>query len=101
MTFVDPTMTAALGVFGEAITLQRTPPVELSVVYTAPDSLRQYGGISIDTIDAAAQVRTADIQALSLQAGERITVRSQAHHIVAILDDDGAGSSILLRRLIA
>ncbi len=98
----DPTMDAALDLYGETATIQRTPTVELEAVYTAPDSLRAYGGITVDTIDAALHVRTSDVTALSLQVGERITVRSQLHHLIAEpLEDDGAGSTLLLRRLVA
>jgi hypothetical protein len=96
----DPTMYAALSVWGESVSLQRTPPVSLDAVYTAPDSLRLYGGISVDTVDAAITVPTADIASLDIQPGERISIRSQAHHVVALLPDDGAGTSILLRRLV-
>jgi hypothetical protein len=101
MTFIDPTMSAALNVWGESISLLRTPPVSLAAVFTAPDSLRLYGGIQVDTIDAAAHVKSADIAGLSLQPGERVSVRGLPHHIVSVLEDDGAGSAILLRRLVA
>lgn len=96
----DPTMDAALSVWGESVSLQRAPPVSLDAVYTAPDSLRTYGGISVDTVDAAITVPTADISALDIQIGERITIRSETHHVVALLPDDGAGTAILLRRLV-
>lgn len=99
MAFVDPTMDAVLAVFGETVSLLREPAVSLSGVFTAPDSLRQFGGISVDTQDTALAVRTADIAGLALQPGERISIRGAAHHIVAVLEDDGAGSNILLRRL--
>jgi ABC-type sulfate/molybdate transport systems ATPase subunit len=54
----------------------------------------------VDTVDAAITVPTADIASLDIQPGERISIRSQAHHVVALLPDDGAGTSILLRRLV-
>ena len=98
--FVDTTMAAALSVWGEKITLQRSPDVELDVVYTAPDSLRLFGGIQVDTIDAAAHVKTTDITPLNVQAGERFLVRGQPHHLLAQLEDDGAGTTLLLRRLL-
>ncbi len=102
MTFADPTMDEALAEWGETATLQRDPVVEIEAVYTAPDSLRAYGGITVDTIDAALHVRTSDVSALTLQPGERISVRGQVHHLIANpLEDDGAGSVLLLRRLVA
>jgi hypothetical protein len=102
MTFVDPTMHNALEIWGETVTVNRDPQVALTAVYSAPDSLRNYGGITVDTIDAALHVRTADVAALSLQPGDRITVRGQLHHVVANpMEDDGAGATVLLRRLVA
>lgn len=102
MAFADPTMDASLELWGETVTLQRDPVVALTAVYTAPDSLRAFGGITVDTIDAALHVRTADVSALDLQPGERVTVRGQVHHLIASpLEDDGAGSTLLLRRLVA
>ena len=55
----------------------------------------------MDTVDASLTCRTADILPLSVQAGERLLIREQPYHVVALLEDDGAGVAILLRRLIA
>lgn len=98
----DPTMDASLAIWGETVIVERDQVVALDAVFTAPDSLRTYGGITVDTIDAALHVRTSDVTALDLQPGERITVRGQLHHLIASpLEDDGAGSALLLRRLVA
>lgn len=99
--FSDPTLDANLRVWGEIAVLQRLSPVPLLGLFTAPDSLRRFGGVTVDTVDAALTVRTADIEPLAIQAGEQLQVRDSAFHVIAILEDDGAGSSILLRRLIA
>ena len=63
----------------------------------------RYSGacLSVDTVDASFTVRTADVASLEIQADERLVFRGQPYHVVALLDDDGAGVAILLRRLIA
>ena len=89
-----------MDVWSEAVALRRTPEIELEAIYTSPDSLRSFGGVSVDTVDAAITVRTADITTLSIQAGERFRVRGENFHVVACLEDDGAGTAVLLRRLL-
>ena len=97
----DPTLAVCLRVWGEMAVLERTPPIQLEGIFTSPDALRRFGGVSIDTVDAAFTVRMADVASLDLQADERLVLRGQPYHVVALLDDDGAGVAILLRRLIA
>lgn len=97
----DPTLEAAMSVWAETVHLRRSPEVALEAIFTAPDSLRTFGGVSIDTVDAAVTVRTADIADLSIQPQERIRVRGENFHVLALLEDDGAGTAILLRRLVA
>ena len=97
----DPTLNAALRVWGEMAVLERIPPIQLEGIFTSPDSLRRFGGVSVDTVDASFTVRTADVATLDIQADERLVFRGQPYHVVALLDDDGAGVAILLRRLIA
>lgn len=97
---VDTTLDAAMEIWSETITLRRTPEVEIEAIFTSPDSLRTYGGVTVDTVDAAVTVRTADIAELSIQPQERIRVRGENYHVLAPLEDDGQGTAILLRRLI-
>lgn len=98
MSFADPTLAAAVSVWGEIASLLRDPAVTLTGVYAAPDALRPYGGVSVDTIDAALTVASADIAGLAITPGEAISVRGVTHYVVAVLEDDGAGTAILLRR---
>ena len=98
MSFADPTLAAAVSVWGETATLQRDPAVTLTGVYAAPESLARFGGVSVDTADAALTVATADIATLAITPGEAISVRGVTHYVAAVLEDDGAGSAILLRR---
>ena len=98
---LDPTLNAALRLWGEMAVLERTPPVQLEGLFTSPESLRRFGAISVDTVDASFTVRTADATSLDIQADERLVFREQPYHVVALLEDDGAGIAILLRRLIA
>jgi len=96
----EPTLDVCLRTWGEPVMLQRSPPIPLEGLFTAPDSLRRFGGVSVDTVDASLTCRTADILPLAVQAGERVLVREQPYHVVALLEDDGAGVALLLRRLI-
>lgn len=98
MSFADTTLAAAVSVWGETATLQRDPVVTLTGVYAAPESLARFGGVSVDTVDAAFTVATSDIASLAITPGEAISVRSVTHYVAAVLEDDGAGSAILLRR---
>jgi hypothetical protein len=88
----DPTLDVCLRVWGESALLERTPPIALEGIFTSPESLRRFGGVSVDTVDASFTVRTADVASLDIQADERLVFREH---------DDGAGVAILLRRLIA
>ena len=97
----DPTLDVCLRTWGEPATLLRVPPIPLEGLFTAPDSLRRFGGVSVDTVDASFTVRTTDAGALAIQSDERLVIREQPYHVVALLEDDGAGVAILLRRLIA
>ena len=97
----DPTLDVCLRVWGETALLERSPPIPLEGIFTSPDSLRRFGAVSVDTVDASFTVRTADVASLDIQADERLEFRGQHYHVVALLDDDGAGVAILLRRLIA
>ena len=96
----DPTLNPALRIWGEMAVLERVPPIQLEGIFTSPDSLRRFGGVSVDTVDASFTVRTADVATLDIQADERLVFRGHPYHVVALLDDDGAGVAILLRRLI-
>ena len=96
----DPTLAVCLRVWGEMAVIQREPPLMVDGIFTAPDSLRRFGGVSVDTVDASFTVRSVDVASLDLQAAERLVLRGQPYHVVALLDDDGAGVAILLRRLI-
>jgi len=97
----DPTLDICLRTWGEPALLERDPPIPLTGLFTSPDSLRRFGGVSVDTVDASLTCRTADIQQMDIQADERIVIREQPYHVVALLEDDGAGMALLLRRLIA
>lgn len=97
----DPTLDVCLRVWGEMAVIERVPPIQLEGIFTSPDSLRRFGGVSVDTVDASLTCRTTDLQSLDIQADERLVFRGQPYHVVALLDDDGAGVAILLRRLIA
>ena len=76
-------------------------PIPLQGLFTSPDSLRRFGGVSVDTVDASFTIKTLEGEALDIQADERLVIREQPYHVVALLEDDGAGVAILLRRLIA
>jgi hypothetical protein len=97
----DPTLDVCLRVWGEAALLERTPPIALEGIFTSPESLRRFGGVSVDTVDASFTARTAEVALLDIQVDERLIFRGQPYHVVALLDDDGAGVAILLRRLVA
>jgi len=97
----DPTLDVCLRTWGEPATLLRSPPIPLQGLFTAPDSLRRFGGVSVDTVDASFIAKTQEVMVLDIQPDERITIREQPYHVVALLEDDGAGVALLLRRLIA
>jgi hypothetical protein len=97
----EPTLDVCLRTWGEPAMLQRSPPIPLEGLFTSPDSLRRFGGISVDTVDASFTARTAEVVALDIQPDERVVIREQPYHVVALLEDDGAGVALLLRRLIA
>ncbi len=98
---MDPTLDICLRTWGEPALLERDPPIPLTGLFTSPDSLRRFGGVSVDTVDASLTCRTSEIHALDIQPDERIVIREQPYHVVALLEDDGAGMALLLRRLIA
>ena len=100
-SFADPTLDVCLRTWGEPATLLRSPPIALKGLFTAPDSLRRFGGVSVDTVDASFTARTQEVLALDIQPDERLVIREHPYHVVALLEDDGAGVAILLRRLIA
>ena len=100
-SFADPTLDVCLRTWGEPARLERDPPIPLQGLFTSPDSLRRFGGVSVDTVDASLTCRTTDVQQWDIQADERVVIREQPYHVVALLEDDGAGVAILLRRLIA
>ena len=100
-SLADPTLDVCLRTWGESAILERDPPISLNGLFTSPDSLRRFGGVSVDTVDASLTCRTTDVQQWGIQADERLVIREQPYHVVALLEDDGAGVAILLRRLIA
>jgi hypothetical protein len=71
----DPTLDVCLRTWGEPATLLRSPSIPLEGLFTAPDLLRRFGGVSVDTVDASLTCRTADIVNLAIQTGERVLVR--------------------------
>jgi len=52
-------------------------------------------------VDASFTARTQEVMVLDIQPDERLIIREQPYHVVALLEDDGAGVAVLLRRLIA
>ena len=100
-SLADPTLDVCLRTWGEPATLLRSPPIALKGLFTAPDSLRRFGGVSVDTVDASFTAKTQEVMVLDIQPDERLVIREQPYHVVALLEDDGAGVAILLRRLIA
>ena len=101
LNVTDPTLDICLRTWGEPALLERDPPIPLTGLFTSPDSLRRFGGVSVDTVDASFTIKTLEGEALDIQADERLVIREQPYHVVALLEDDGAGMALLLRRLIA
>ena len=98
---VDMTLDVCLRTWGEPAQLERDPPIPLTGLFTSPDSLRRFGGVSVDTVDASFTAKTQEVMVLDIQPDERLVIREQPYHVVALLEDDGAGMALLLRRLIA
>lgn len=94
----DPTMDAALSVWGESVSLQRDPVVTMSAVFSEPDFLSQLGSIAVDGVDGVLQIKATSIASLNIQPKERFLIRGNPFHVLAVKHDDGAGAMILLKR---
>lgn len=97
--FADPTMAAAINVWGETVSLLRDPAVSLVGVLSKPDTLMNFGALQVDDADGQLAVLKSDLEPLSAQVGEKIQAGSQVYRIQAITYDDGAGALLLLKRV--
>lgn len=97
--FADPTMAAAINVWGETVSLLRDPAVSLVGVLSKPDRLLSFGALQIDDVDGQLAVLQSDLEPLAVQVGERIQAGSTVYRIQAINHDDGAGALLFLKRL--
>ena len=95
----DPTMAAAINVWGETVSLLRDPAVSLVGVLSKPDRLLSFGALQIDDVDGQLAVLQSDLAPLAVQVGERIQAGSTVYRIQAIQQDDGAGALLFLKRL--
>lgn len=95
----DPTMAAAINVWGENVSLQRDPVVTLVGVLRKPDTLLNFGALQIDDADGQLSMLKADLAPLAVQVGERLVAGDELYRIQAINYDDGAGALLFLKRL--
>lgn len=95
----DPTMAAAIRVWGETASLQRDPAASIVGVLSKPDTILSFGALQVDDADGQFSILKDDLADLAIQVGERLVVGAQQYRIQAINHDDGAGALLLLKRV--